>query len=184
MSSSGAPTETVTSTAIAPARMIGTIMADCTISEDGTDETTITQHPVEQGAAITDHAFENPPGIVINAMWSNSSIAANGDPNYCDTIYKNLLALKSNRIPFNVLTPQRIYTNMLIKTLVKHTDEKSENALSVTITCQNIIIVQTTTTNIPPNNVQKNPQVTGSVQQAGIKQTIPAPNYNSGVPSP
>lgn len=173
--------ESVTVTAaILPSRQIGTMIADCTITEDGIDELTITEHPVEQGAAITDHAFVNPPGITILAKWSNSSPQANGDPGYCTIIYDNLLTLQRSRIPFDVTTPQRSYTNMLIKSIAKHTDEKTENALEVTLGCRNIIIVQTQTTSVPKNDVQKSPQKTGGTQNGGTKQTAPAKNYNGG----
>ncbi len=160
---------------IVPKRAIGTIVADCTIEETGNDELTITEHPVEQGAAITDHAFVNPPGINIYAKWSNSSMAAGGDDSYCQSVYQDLLKLQSDRIPFDVFTPQRKYSNMLIKTITKHTDEKSENGLECTITCRNIIIVQTQTTSVPKNDQQQNPAKTGTMQNSGAKQTVPAP---------
>lgn len=168
-------TESVTVTAIRPSRGIGDIVLDCTIEEEGIDELTITDHPVEQGAAITDHAFVNPPGIRIYGKCSNSSQFADGDENYCTTVYKAILDLQSQRIPFDVLTPQRQYSNMLIKSISKHTDEKTENALELTITCRNIIIVQTVTTTVPKNDIQKMPQKTGSMQNSGTKQTAPAP---------
>jgi hypothetical protein len=187
MSNAGVPTidatdqvESVTVTAIRPSRQIGTMIADCTISEDGYDELTITEHPVEQGAAITDHAFINPPGITIFAKWSNSSIQAGGDASYCATQYQDLLTLQKDRIPFDVVTPQRSYTDMLIRSIAKHTDEKTENALECTIRCRNIIIVQTQTTKVPKNDVQKMPQKTGAVQNGGTRNTAPASNFNGG----
>lgn len=163
-----------------PSRSIGPIYADATISETGTDEVTITEHPVQQGAAITDHAYVNPPGLMIEAEWSNSSPQAGGDPSYCTTTYQQLLALKDNRVPFDIVTPQRTYTNMLIRTLTKRTDRTTENALSVAMTCRNIIIVQTQTSVVPKADVQKSPQKTAPVQNAGNKQTVPATNYNPG----
>lgn len=163
-----------------PSRSIGAIYADATIVETGTDEVTITEHPVQQGAAITDHAFVNPPGLMIEAEWSNSSLQAGGDPNYCTSIYQQLLALKDNRIPFDIITPQRMYSNMLIRTMTKRTDRTTENALSVAIMARNIIIVQTQTSVVPKADVQKAPQKTAPVQNAGTKQTVPATNYNTG----
>lgn len=166
--------------AFIPSRKIGTMVADCTIEEDGNDEVTITDLPVQQGAAITDHAFVNPPSLVILAKWSNASPQAGGDPNYCTTQYTNLLKMKDDRIPFDILTPQRKYTNMLIKSVAKHTDERTENALECTIMCRNVILVDTQTTTVPPNSSQKTPQKTGSITNSGTKQTVPAPNYNAG----
>lgn len=45
---------------------------DATIEEVHNDELEITDHPVEQGASISDHAFKRPPDVVITAGWSDS----------------------------------------------------------------------------------------------------------------
>lgn len=48
------------------------IVAHATIEESHTDELVMTDHPVEQGAVITDHAYVQPAEVVITAGWSNS----------------------------------------------------------------------------------------------------------------
>lgn len=48
------------------------ISAQITIEEIHHDELEITEHPVEQGAAIADHAFKRPAEVIIRCMWSNS----------------------------------------------------------------------------------------------------------------
>lgn len=50
------------------------MIADATIEEIHTDELEITEHPVEQGAAIADHAFKHPAEVVLNMAWSNSPV--------------------------------------------------------------------------------------------------------------
>ena len=176
-----APSETVTVTAAAikPARLIGTIIADITISEDNADTVTITKKPVEYGAAITDHAYSEPPTISILAKWSNSSIYANGDPDYCKNIYQDLLTMQAQRIPFKIYTPQRRMQNMLILTIAKHTDEKTENALECTLGCSNINLVTVSISALKSNSSQANPAKTGTMLSGGTRQTIPAPSYNS-----
>lgn len=49
-----------------------TLIAQVTVEEVHQDEMEITEHPVEQGAAISDHAFVRPSEVVITAGWSNS----------------------------------------------------------------------------------------------------------------
>src|ERR1700739_4609049 len=71
-------------------RTIGTIIVDCTLTEGATDALEITQHPVEQGANVSDHAIILPCVITFRALWSNSSFSANGDPQYAVDVY-NLL---------------------------------------------------------------------------------------------
>ena len=48
-------------------RAIGDFIAEVTVKEQHRDEMTITSHPVETGAAITDHAFKNPAQLTIMA---------------------------------------------------------------------------------------------------------------------
>jgi len=45
---------------------------DATIEEAHTDETEITDHPVEQGTVISDHAFNRPSELIVTAGWSDS----------------------------------------------------------------------------------------------------------------
>lgn len=47
-------------------------IADVTIEEVYTDELEVTEHPVEQGAVIADHAFKRPSEVIITAGWSDS----------------------------------------------------------------------------------------------------------------
>lgn len=44
------------------------------IEEHHSDNLEITQHPIEQGAAITDHAYKRPAELTLKLGWSNSPI--------------------------------------------------------------------------------------------------------------
>jgi len=57
---------------IKPKRSIGPLVAQVTLQEVHTDTLEITDHPVEQGASITDHAFKRPAELIITCAWSNS----------------------------------------------------------------------------------------------------------------
>jgi hypothetical protein len=45
---------------------------DATLEEVHNDELEVTEHPVEQGTVIADHAFVRPAEVIITAAWSNS----------------------------------------------------------------------------------------------------------------
>lgn len=62
---------------VRPKRNIGSFIANVTIEEQHQDDIQITDHPVEVGASITDHAFRKPSSLVIKAGWSNSPSASN-----------------------------------------------------------------------------------------------------------
>lgn len=57
---------------IRPKRSIGSIVAQVTLQEVHQDTLEITDHPVEMGAIISDHAFKRPAELVITCAWSNS----------------------------------------------------------------------------------------------------------------
>ena len=54
------------------------ISAQAVISELSTDELEITEHPVEIGASISDHAFKRPKELLMKLAWSNSPSVVSG----------------------------------------------------------------------------------------------------------
>lgn len=174
----------MTTGTVSPQRMFASFQADITVREDHTDELTITEHPVEQGAAITDHAYKRPAKLVLQLGWSNASPAAGGSDSYVRDIYAKLLALQAARTVFDVTTGKRSYTNMLAASVAMTTDETTEWALFVTIVCQEIIIVQTSTAAVPPASAHSDPQQTAPVVNEGTKQPIPATLSPPSTPVP
>lgn len=179
---------------IDPKRSIDSIVAHVTLEEVGTDELQITDHPVEQGAEITDHAYKKNPEVVIRCGWSNASLAGvidsakglfsaltGGDAfgsDYVSGIYNQLLALQQSRQPFDVSTGKRIYPNMLMRSLTQTTDPTSEYTLMVTAVFRQVLIVNTAATTLPPRDDQASPADTAETQTMGDKQVaqaFPAP---------
>lgn len=162
-----------------PARNIGGFTADVTIQEQHNDSSTITEHPVERGAAISDHVYANPNQLTVTVGWSNSSAMADGDVGYVQRIYQQILALQSAAKPFDVVTGKRRYQNMLIQAIATTTDEKTENVLLLTVSMRTVIITQTKSTTVPPADVQAQPEKTQEVETTGAKQLAPSSNVNS-----
>lgn len=179
-----------------PQRAIGPIIADVTVRERGIDRLTITEHPVEQGAAITDHAYVRPPELTLEVGWSNSSIQgalntfaqgaedlfsgspvagieAIASPSYVTQVYAALLAVQAGRQLITIVTGKRLYQNMLIEEIEQQTDSASEYSLPLVLHCRQIIIVSTSATTLPASNVQAAPQQTGGTENTGDKQAQP-----------
>ncbi len=57
---------------IKPKRSIGPLIAQVTLQEVHNDTLEITDHPIEMGAVISDHAFKRPAELIITCAWSNS----------------------------------------------------------------------------------------------------------------
>lgn len=56
--------------------MIGDLALDCTVTETHTATSTVTQHPVESGANITDHIRPDPVKLAITGIVSDTPIGA------------------------------------------------------------------------------------------------------------
>lgn len=181
---------------IKPKRAIGAFEAQVVIEETHHDELEITDHPIEQGASISDHAFKRPAEVTIRCGWSDSpasnlpnvignlAVFAGSAVSQVRDIYQKLLNLQQQRIPFDVYTGKRYYQNMLIKTLSTTTNKQTENSLVITAVLRQVILVttQTVTVSTPAAN-QTDPQTTQPTANAGSVSLKPAPNFNSGPPS-
>lgn len=149
-----------------PRRSIAGFYASVTLEEVGSDELEITQHPVQQGASITDHAYVKPSVLNLKVLWNDD------DAPLAET-YRNLLKLQSSREPFDVVTGKREYSNMLMKTLGVTTDVNTENILSISMSLQEIFITALEVVTVPPRKDQKDPGKTGATNNAGTKQAEP-----------
>ncbi len=156
---------------------ISTIIPDVTVEEVHRDALAITQHPVEQGASITDHAYRLPATVEVRYGWSDSSAGYVG---HIDDVYRGLLRLQASREPFNVSTLKRRYQNMLLAGVSTVTDGHSANTLMVVAQLQEIILASTktegtgTATTKPADDKasQASPEATGGTVDRGTVQPI------------
>jgi hypothetical protein len=168
---------------LAPSGRIGTIDIPATIEEIYTDTLQVTEHPVELGASITDHAFVRPREVVIRCGWTNSTLqlflsavselfsGSMSASDYVSSVYSNLLALQESRQPLAITTSKRQYSNMQIIGLHVTTDQSTGSALMVQATCRQMIIVETQVTTLPAKENQANPAKTANIENAGYKQS-------------
>mgnify|MGYP001758463341 CR=1 FL=1 len=175
---SGTLTSLVNTILLRPNRSIGTIIPGVVVEEAHRDDLVITDHPVEQGAAITDHAFKRPAEVVLRCGWSNSDILSaveNGSlfgavtESYVKEVYAQLLELQESRTPFSITTGKRTYSNMLIASLSTSTDRTTEYSLFVTAVCRQIIIVETQVATMSPAENQANPASTAATKDTGVR---------------
>lgn len=157
----------------APDALTEPLIATLTEEEQHHDELMITEHPVEQGAPITDHAFKQAAQVQLRLGWSASDPEGETNPTYLNDLYTRLLSLQVARIPFDVFTGKRYYQNMLIKSLVTVTDKKTAQVLNVVLGLQEVIIVQTEAVTVPTDpDVQEFAERTAGVTNAGTLQAI------------
>ena len=121
-------------------RSIASLYPHITMEEVHEDRLQITQHPIETGTPVTDHAFPMPYTVEIRCGWSNSTAATVG---FVQAVYQQLLALQAAREPFAIKTGKRNYTSMLMASVGVKTDPDSEYILQVTVLAQQIVITNT-----------------------------------------
>lgn len=125
----------------------------------------ITEHPVQTGAAISDHSYLEPKELTIEIGMSDTAQSlVNGQ--FSDgwsrsvTAYQVLRDLQAQRIPLQINTRLGIYQNMLIESISVPDDYKSLYGLKATVTFREIIVASVNTVKISTNN-----QVTGSTNR-------------------
>lgn len=158
-------------TTFLPKRAIGPFTLFLTVEEVAHDELEITEHPVQRGAAIADHAFRKPARLTIRALFGTQS-------GPLPDVYRQILALQGDEEGppqvFDVVTGKRVYKNMMLKALDQVTDNLTERVLAVTAELQEVRIVSVETVTVPERSRQADPNKTGAVEEAGKKQASEA----------
>lgn len=155
-----------------PTRKLGNIAVQVVVNEQTTDSLTITRQPVQQGASITDHAYMEPTSFSHTIYFTSGGTTLGFSAGKSlDQIYQELLTLQQSAIPFDIVTPKRIYKNMLMASLTMTTDKLTENCLAIHATYQQVIIVPVTTAVVDRVN-QKYPGSTGATQSGGAKSAL------------
>ncbi len=162
-------------------RTIGGLEFDVTVQEVHTDRLEITSHPVQKGAAISDHAYKLPMELSVTV-----GKGAIDDADAPRQMYDDLVALQESREPIEITTGKRDYENFLIRSISVVTDVTTENVLLVRMDLQEIITVETQTASVSGKGTTVNQgqsRKTQTTQNGGEKQAKPDAN-NGGKSDP
>lgn len=178
---SGSLSTVITSVAsllLSPPRAIGLIIPDVVIEESHADDLIVTEHPVEAGAPISDHAFRRPAELKIRAGWSNAE-GFSIDEGRVSDIYAQLIELQRSRVPFGVTTGKRRYENMMLVSLQTSTDSRSEYSLFVTAILREVIITSALRVTLAPQERHAVQQDTAPTQDTGVRSPVARPNTSA-----
>ena len=152
---------------------------DAVFSVDTEHSLTVTQHPVQTGANISDHAFVNPIRMtmqigVSDAMAYRVGADYGGDGGTKSVqAYRLLCKLQELRIPMQVVTRLNTYQNMLIESIDVSDDVSTLCALKATVNLVQVLVV-----NVGTEKVSARQWTTGAqrksqeVQPKGDNSTI------------
>jgi hypothetical protein len=169
-------------------RKIDIFVPSVVVSEKHSDTLEITEHPVEKPTTgsnagyIADHAFKRPSEVTMECGFAGggslldfvdtSSIGLGLGMSPKET-YQQLLDLQSSRVPFDVVTGKRTYTNMLVRAIEVTTDKTTENVLSCTLTLREVIMSETFSVKVADKSDMAQGASTSAVQNTGTKSTTP-----------
>ncbi|WP_339053366.1 phage baseplate protein [Arsenophonus endosymbiont of Crataerina pallida] len=168
-------------------RKIGLLVPDVIISEKHHDTLEITEHPVELGAEIADHAYKRPAEVTMEVgfssggslldFWDTAKVAIRAGLS-APEIYQQILALQASRQPFDVITGKRKYKNMRIRAIEVTTDKHTETVLMAILTLRELNITQTQTVNIKSTDAKnmREGNTTSGVSNTGMKTPKPVDN--------
>lgn len=113
---------------------IGPVSINVFLGEGHYSDLEITKNPIETGAEVNDHAYIKPKEV--NIEFATDSAAAT---------YEALVAFQESRVPFQLVTGLKVYSNMLIETLNPSRDKDTNDILKGTATLREIKIASTAT---------------------------------------
>ena len=150
-----------------------TYFFDAVMEENHSSRLTITQHPVQDRASISDHAFLEPRELTLEIKMSDvmgvlvPGQYADGDSKSV-AAYRKFCELQESRAPLVIQTRLKRYENMLIESITTPDTKETKHGLKCTIKFKEIIIAEIVT------GVETDRIHAGGVGSGGTKKAIPA----------
>lgn len=167
------------------------IFFDATVSENHSSSLTLTDHPVEEGAVVTDHAQSNPDELTINGIISNRPIVVlaslnarpsvqGGDPAArAEDAFREFERLKNTVTLLFVSTEIKDYEDMIIVDVIAPRDASTRHILDITLKLRKFrkATVESVEAPEPVEPVHKAKRKRGKQQ---MKEASPEVNEKSG----
>lgn len=159
---------------------IGGFFFDAIIRTEHTSSLKMTEHPVQTGANIVDHAYMEPAMIVMEIGMSDamdSMVQGQFTSRYTKSVsaYQTLLDLQKARLPLQVHTRLNLYKNMLIEEITVPDDFKTQFGLRCTVTMKEIFVVEVSTATVSARE-----HSTGSTNKGAV-QPEPVPTVAKSI---
>lgn len=125
----------------------------------------LTKRPVQSGAVLTDSARVLPVSVSVQAIVTDERLGSTWQEKH-----EAIIALKNAREPFAITTSLGAYENMFFDgDIVFNRDATTKNHLAFSCTFTEVNLIQSRTTQIPPEALQQ-PAETSPSQNAGKQQ--------------
>lgn len=128
---------------------------DATVSESESLTVDWTEHPIESGASVTDHAVVRQPelsleGVITRTPLWMSAEAGNVDPAHLDTQLDALRGMLADREPILIVTGLRAYEGYRMTSLTISRAAGDGQSVKVSMSLKPMQIVEAGTVLLPP----------------------------------
>jgi hypothetical protein len=152
---------------------IGGFFFDAVLKVDHNSKMTITEHPVEEGSNIADHAFLEPESLSMEIGMSDvcsSFINGQFSHRYTRSVsaFDTIKQLQADRVPMTVHTRLKTYRNMLVETISVPDDFQTLFGLRASIGLREVIVVSTATVALPDRS-SASPHTTGQTNRGTVQ---------------
>ena len=157
---------------------IGGLFFDAVISVSTEHTATITSHPVQLGANISDHMYLEPISITMEIAMSDamdSMVYGQWKGGYTKSVsaYRMLCDLQARRIPITVLTRLNQYPDMVIESISVNDDYKSLYGLHATVSLKQVFVAEATTDTVSARSWVTDADANrGEAQPVGIPTSV------------
>lgn len=123
---------------------IDSLVLDASVSEQHDGDVDVTEHNVEVGANISDHARVKPETLTIEGIITATPFGKDPSLDYIDEAYAKLRELKDTHELITVITPIRLYKNMIVTKLSVPRSIQTGDALRFNISFKEIRLATVT----------------------------------------
>ena len=170
-----------------------TYFFDGVIRLDHNEEVVITDHPVQNGASISDHAYALPARVVLEIWFSDAMDSYkpgqySGGKSKSVTAYKTFKSIKDQRLPCTLATRLNQYTNMIIEDISVPDTNDTVRGLKMIMRLRQIIIgtvsQNTVSTGNAGNAVSTRPNQTSTNQEGTLAPSPPSSTTTQTLQAP
>jgi hypothetical protein len=136
-----------------------------------------TEHPVQNGGAISDHAYLLPARVTLEVGFSDVMDSFlpgqySGNSSKSVNAYQTFLNLQQMRIPLQLTTRLNTYTNMVIESIRAHDDIRSRYGLRATLILRQIFMGTVVVSQLSARPNQTNSSNPGASTPVAVPQNL------------
>lgn len=121
---------------------VDVVTVDACVSESHLRANTVTDHPVEEGAPISDHSRPEAARVQLECVVSNTPLGGAAGYDYAAGFWQRLEDLSDTPRLIDVATVRKRYTSMAIENVSSPVDVQSSQALKFTVALKHVRIVK------------------------------------------